>query len=213
MKHRIFLTLTFITALSACQPHFQTREAGDMDDGTFGNATMNNSLIMMGQMQATNSLASRFAAEVPSTVTFDFNSAQITPQAAAILARQASWIKQFPEVRFRVYGHTDEVGSTSANQALGLRRAHAVVAYLTAEGISRVRLEAVASFGETRPLVQTGGPNEMNRRTVTEVTGFVTADDRQMSGKYAAIVMREYTESATRPHPTSGPADTAGSAN
>lgn len=198
----ILAALLIASVLSACDDSFVTREAGDMRDGNFGNATMNNSLLMMGEMQATTSLAQRFAAEVPSMVTFDFNSSQINPQAAAALAQQATWIRQFPEVRFRVYGHTDEVGSLAANQALGLRRAHAVVNFFATQGISKSRLEAVVSYGKTQPLVMTGGPNEMNRRTVTEVNGFVGDDQRLLNGKYAAVVMRQYIEGATRVHPT-----------
>lgn len=201
MKHRIFIAIAVTTTLSACAGQSFFGEAGNQDNGSFGNATMNNSLLMMGKMQATTSLTHRFASEVPSTITFPFNSAQITPQAAAVLAQQAAWIRQFPEVRFRVYGHTDEVGSNGANQALGLRRAHAVVAFFAAQGISKSRLEAVASYGETQPLVMTGGPNEVNRRTVTEVSGFVGSDSRTMNGKYAAIVMREYIDGAIRVHP------------
>jgi hypothetical protein len=48
----------------------------------------------------------------------------------------------------------------------------------------------------------TGGPYEMNRRTVTEVNGFVGDDNRTLNGKYATVVMREYVEGATRIHPT-----------
>ncbi len=38
--------------LSACNPYTLNREAGDMDTGDFGNATMQNSMIASGQMQA-----------------------------------------------------------------------------------------------------------------------------------------------------------------
>lgn len=202
MNRQILTAILIATTLSACDTSFLNREAGADNTGSFGNSTMNNSLLMMGEMQATTSLAQRFATEVQSTITFDFNSAQITPQAAAVLSQQATWIRQFPEVRFRVYGHTDEVGGLTANQALGLRRANAVVSYLATQGISKSRLEAVVSYGKTRPLVLTGGPNEMNRRTVTEVSGFVGDDGRVLNGKYAAVVMREYVEGATRIHPT-----------
>lgn len=196
----ILTALLLAATLSGCDTSFLNREAGADATGSFGNSTMNNSLLMMGEMQATTSLAQRFAAEVPTTINFDFNASQITPQAAAVLSQQAAWIRQFPEVRFRVYGHTDEVGSLAANQALGLRRANAVVRYLTTQGISKSRLEAVVSYGKTQPLVMTGGANEMNRRTVTEVSGFVGTDGRMMNGKYAALVMREYVENATRTH-------------
>jgi peptidoglycan-associated lipoprotein len=202
LNSHILTAILLASSLSGCDTSFLNREAGSDIGGSFGNSTMNNSLLMMGELQATTSLAQRFASEVPSTITFDFNSSQITPPAAAALSQQAAWIRQFPEVRFRVYGHTDEVGGLAANQSLGLRRANAVVSYLSSQGVSKSRLEAVVSYGKTRPLVMTGGPNEMNRRTVTEVNGFVGDDGRTLNGKYAAVVMREYVESATRVHPT-----------
>lgn len=201
MKRQFLTALLITSTVSACDTSFLNREAGGDITGSFGNSTMNNSLLMMGELQATTSLAQRFASEVPSMITFEFNSAQITPPAAAALAQQAAWIRQFPEVRFRVYGHTDEVGGLAVNQALGLRRANAVVSFLSSQGVSKSRLEAVVSYGKTQPLVMTGGPNEMNRRTVTEVNGFVGKDGRTLSGKYAAVVMREYVEGATRIHP------------
>jgi peptidoglycan-associated lipoprotein len=138
---------------------------------------------------------------VSSTITFAFNSAVITPEAATILARQASWIAQFPEVRFRVYGHTDLVGSDAYNKSLGLHRAQAVVSFFASRGISRSRLEAVTSFGETQPVVASQGPEQANRRTVTEVTGFVKGSPSLVNGKYIEVVWREYVDSATRPHP------------
>lgn len=199
------VALVSLLALGACSETWNdfNREAGsEVDEGAFGTPTMNNSLLMMGELDATVALQGRFAAEVPSTITFAFNSSQITPEAAAILNVQANWILQFPEVRFRVYGHTDLVGSDAYNKALGLRRAKAVVAYFGTRGISRSRLEAVASFGETQPVVNTQGPEQANRRTVTEVTGFVKGAPSLVNGKYIEVVWREYVEGATRPHPT-----------
>lgn len=174
------------------------QEAGAfIDEGNFGNPTMNNTLIQTGQMQYAVTLNNRFSAEVPTMVNFEFDSAVLDPEAQAILRQQADWIRQFPEVRFRVYGHTDLVGSDAYNQRLGLRRAQAVVRYLTTQGISRSRLEAVASFGETRPLVDTQDPERRNRRTVTEVSGFVQSHPTLLDGKYGEVIYREYIRSAT----------------
>jgi len=82
-----------------------------------------------------------------------------------------------------------------------LRRAKAVVSYFSSQGISRNRLEAMASFGETRPVVQTPGPEEQNRRTVTEVSGFVKNHPTLLNGKYAEVIHREYLDLAKRIHP------------
>jgi peptidoglycan-associated lipoprotein len=197
---RSFILVSVSTlALAACG-NIDSEVSMGIDNGTFGNATMNNTLIQSGEISATESMQNRFAAEVPSTITFAFNSAALTPESRAILDRQANWILQFPEIRFRVYGHTDLVGSNGYNQALGLRRAQAVVAYFATKGISRSRVEAVSSFGETQPVVQTQEPEMQNRRTVTEVRGFVRGHPTLLNGKYAEVIFREYVESATRPH-------------
>ncbi|PCD77833.1 OmpA family protein [Pseudothioclava arenosa] len=187
-------------ALSACGPQgraFYSEAGSQLDTGYFGNATMNNTLVQSGARDFTISLAKRFAGEVPNTVNFAFNSAVLTPEAQAVLRQQADWIKQFPEVRFRVFGHTDLVGTNAYNKSLGMKRARAVVAYLTGQGISRSRLEAVVSYGETQPLIFTQEPNEQNRRTVTEVSGFVNSHPAVLNGKYAQVVFREYIRSAS----------------
>ncbi len=190
------LAASALLTLVACGPTFQREAGARVDQGQFGNATMNNTLMQSGEISYTVALAERFAAEVPDTVTFAFNRAEVTPEAAAVLDRQANFIRQFPEVRFTVFGHTDLVGSQGYNQRLGLRRANAVVDYLVSKGVSRSRLKAVASFGETRPLIQTDQPEERNRRTVTEVSGFVESHPLVLNGKYAAIIWREYVGSA-----------------
>lgn len=197
------LAASALLALTACGETSTSwdRELGsEVDKGQFGNATMNNTLIQTGEMSYTVALAERFAAEVPDTINFAFNSSELSDEARAILQKQANFIRQFPEVRFRVFGHTDKVGSNGYNQRLGLRRAKAAVAYLTSLGISRSRLEAVVSYGETRPLIATNEAEVRNRRTVTEVSGFVKSHPLVLNGKYAAIIWRDYVQSGVRPH-------------
>ena len=197
---------TLAASLLACSPSPDPvytqfyREAGALvDTGSFGNATLNNRLVMTGERQHTFDLAQRFAGEVNTTVNFGFNSAQLDGNAQNVLRQQAEWIRQFPEIRFRVYGHTDAVGSNRFNKNLGQRRANAVVRYLSTQGISRNRLEAVVSFGETQPLIVTQGRERKNRRTVTEVSGFVKGHQSVLDGKYAQIVYRDYVASAQAP--------------
>ncbi len=173
------------------------KEAGEpLKTELFGSATANNTAVHSGDRSYQIQLATRFAQEVPTTINFDFDSAVLDGAARQVLDRQADWIRQFPEVRFRVYGHTDAVGSTGYNKSLGMRRARAVVNYLTSQGISRQRLEAVVSFGETQPLIQTNDRERQNRRTVTEVSGFIAARVNQLDGKYAQVIYRDYVESA-----------------
>ena len=175
-----------------------------------GNANQTNELVMRGELDYAISLGNRFASDVPTTVTFAFDSARLDPASMQILDQQANWIRQFPEVRFRVYGHTDKVGSASYNYGLGKRRAVAVVNYLAARGISRSRLEALVSYGETRPVINTQDRERQNRRTVTEVSGFVKRHPTVLDGKYAQIIYREYIASAVPPSGLTGRENTGG---
>lgn len=207
------LVLTGCTGGTGAQwRDFNTREAGsEIDAGFFGNATMNNNQVQTNRSGMMLNLNRRFSNEVTATVTFPFNSTALDENARATLRQQATWIRQFPEIRFKVYGHTDLVGSTGYNRRLGLRRAEAVVLYLTTQGISRSRLEAVVTFGESQPLIVTQGEERRNRRTVTEVSGFVDSNPMLLNGRYAEVIFREYVASAVPPSALqpSGAAETA----
>lgn len=201
----MLLASTAIFALlSGCEETLSRYgEAGHVPPSEgWGSSVQNNIDYHTGAQTYVIDLAQRFHKEVPDTVTFAFNSAELDASARKVLARQAHFIRQFPEARFRVYGHTDLVGSPAYNQRLGLRRAQVVVAYLSSQGVSRSRLEAVVSYGETRPLVATEDRERRNRRTVTEVSGFVEDAPLVLDGKYAMIVRRDYVASATEMPPT-----------
>lgn len=202
------VALPALLALTACANPSDTysnffEEVGSElgTTSTFGDATAHNIGIHNGDKQYVSDMATRFANEVNSTVNFAFNSAVLDAEARATLTQQANWIKQFPEVRFRVYGHTDAVGSDHYNTRLGKRRANAVVHFFAAQGISRDRLEALVSYGETQPVIVTQGRERANRRTVTEVSGFVSKHPNVLDGKYAAVIYREYIASGV-PIPT-----------
>lgn len=207
---KTLLAAASILALTACENPGDgqlfgswNQEAGaSIDEGYFGNPTMNNTLIHTGDRSYIVNLNNRFSSEVPPTVNFAFDSTVLDATAQATLLKQADWIRQFPEVRFRVYGHTDLVGSTAYNKGLGLRRAQTVISFLGRHGISRSRLQAVVSFGEAQPLIVTQNRERRNRRTVTEVAGFVENTPTLLNGKYAEVIFREYVASAQRPSGT-----------
>lgn len=118
-------------------------------------------------------LNTKLAAAASPIVNFDFNKDVLTPKAAAIVDEQAAWMLRYRQIRFSVFGHTDLVGSEGYNFALAKRRAETVVARLISRGVGYSQLDALVSFGKTRPLIETNLPEETNRRTVTEVTGYL----------------------------------------
>jgi outer membrane protein OmpA-like peptidoglycan-associated protein len=99
--------------------------------------------------------ASRHAAPSPyfNNITFNFNSAELTHGAQAMLDRIAVALRERSNraLDYRIEGHTDAKGSITYNQILSQRRAESVRSYLITMGIREERLIAVG-FGKTRPL-------------------------------------------------------------
>jgi OOP family OmpA-OmpF porin len=65
----------------------------------------------------------------------------------------AELMKQSPEIKVRIEGHTDAVGSVSYNLSLSGRRALSVGEYLVKQGIDPSRLELVGK-GMSEPLTR-----------------------------------------------------------
>ena len=98
-------------------------------------------------------------------VNFALDSARLTEGSYAILDRVAASLKEWPEVRVEVGGHTDDTGTEAYNQNLSERRAQAVRDYLVRKGIEPSRLTA-KGYGESRPVTTnaTAAGRAKNRR-------------------------------------------------
>jgi outer membrane protein OmpA-like peptidoglycan-associated protein len=98
-------------------------------------------------------------------VTFENDSATLTPPGQAVAANVAAILKAHPTVKIRIEGHTDSRGSDASNLTLSQARAQAVLDALKAQGIAADRMTA-AGFGERRPKVpDTSDANRaINRR-------------------------------------------------
>jgi peptidoglycan-associated lipoprotein len=81
---------------------------------------------------------------------FDYDKANIRPDAQQALQKTAEFLKKYPEARVVVEGHCDERGSTEYNLALGDRRAAAVKEYLINLGIPAANINTV-SYGKEKP--------------------------------------------------------------
>jgi outer membrane protein OmpA-like peptidoglycan-associated protein len=90
-------------------------------------------------------------------VLFEFNRSELTRGAKDTLGVAVRYLKDHPEVRVEIQGHTDSKGSDDYNMKLGMRRAESVKAFLGTQGISGDRV-GTKSFGETQPVAD----NEIN---------------------------------------------------
>jgi outer membrane protein OmpA-like peptidoglycan-associated protein len=87
-------------------------------------------------------------------VTFELNSAVLTPQAVDNLKQVAVALvdPRLSGARFAVEGFTDASGSDSYNMGLSEQRAQSVKDFLVAQGVPAERL-APMGFGEAKPRV------------------------------------------------------------
>lgn len=84
------------------------------------------------------------------TVLFEFDSAELTPEAVRVLDNNAAFLEANPDLTIQIAGHTDERGTVEYNLNLGDRRAKAVKEYLMTRGVAGDRLHTI-SYGEERP--------------------------------------------------------------
>lgn len=88
---------------------------------------------------------------MPSGITFAYDSANVDPQFRPTLDRVAEVLSDYRDTYVDVYGHTDSTGSEAYNQDLSERRANAVAGYLVSHGVEDARI-ATRGFGETQPV-------------------------------------------------------------
>jgi outer membrane protein OmpA-like peptidoglycan-associated protein len=108
---------------------------------------------------------------LPEAITFDTGSAVVHPEYVDEIGLVARSLRDTPSSSVLVSGHTDNVGATAFNQGLSERRAGAVAAILTANGVSPGRVSTVGR-GYAQPVASndTPGGRAQNRRVEIIIT-------------------------------------------
>ncbi len=100
-----------------------------------------------------------------SETSFEFNSAQLKPSAYPELDKLLAEMKKYPTSRWRIKGHTDNVGSAGGNLKISQMRAQSVLNYFVSRGIPSGRFEVVG-VGSREPIADNNTPlgRAKNRR-------------------------------------------------
>lgn len=98
-------------------------------------------------------------------VTFEFDSAKLTPSSTASLDEAVKILKRHSDLKVEIAGHTDSVGTDEYNLGLSQRRAQAVADYLIAHGANAGNI-VVKGYGESEPVADnsTEAGRATNRR-------------------------------------------------
>jgi outer membrane protein OmpA-like peptidoglycan-associated protein len=99
-------------------------------------------------------------------ILFATGKADVQPESRPVLKEIASTLKQHPELKILIEGHTDNVGSSASNLTLSDARAAAVKTTLVSDfGVDGARI-TTKGLGDTKPSVPntTAAGRAQNRR-------------------------------------------------
>ena len=123
-------------------------------------------LAVAGQAQDLGGLLRDLNAEVrgkevrialDADVLFDFDKAELKPEAESSLAKVAAVLKSYPKASARIEGHTDSKGERAYNQKLSEKRAESVRKHLAARGAT-LRM-STRGWGAAKPVAPNTRPD------------------------------------------------------
>jgi outer membrane protein OmpA-like peptidoglycan-associated protein len=100
-------------------------------------------------------------------VFFASGSAELLPASVEELQRLLRLLRENPDMRIQINGHTDDIGEEKDNQVLSEQRAKAVRDYLAAQGVDTSRL-TYRGFGESMPIAPNDSAENRQRNRRTE---------------------------------------------
>ncbi|MCA1767126.1 MAG: OmpA family protein [Idiomarina sp.] len=106
---------------------------------------------------------------MPSSVTFGFDSAELTSEARSSLNEVASVVSEYADTRVNIAGYTDSTGEEAYNQRLSERRAQAVGSYLGQNGVGSARLNT-RGYGESQPVASNDSEEGRSQNRRVEIT-------------------------------------------
>lgn len=106
---------------------------------------------------------------MPSNITFDFDSYQLKPAFKPTLDSVVLVLNEFESTLITVEGHTDSKGSEAYNQKLSENRALSVSDYLIGKGVKKQRMAAIGK-GELEPIAENNTINGRAQNRRVELT-------------------------------------------
>ena len=96
----------------------------------------------------------------------------LNPDYQVVLNQLVYVLKGYPKVNLSIVGHTDGVMTDDLDEQLSSKYAYAVTNYLTAAGISPLRITSVRGAGSTQPIIRR---NNVDARAVNRRVEITTS--------------------------------------
>lgn len=161
-----------MTSLTACSTDGYDSSSSLVNDGDgyqIAEGLDSDGAVTVGDPNANNGSYFNGPEELrdKNTIYFGYDSENIQDQYLSIMQAHAQYLRNNPNARIIIEGHTDERGTPEYNIALGERRARSVARYMQNLGVDVNQL-SIVSYGEEKPADP--GHNEAawshNRRAV-----------------------------------------------
>lgn len=157
MKFTVFAVLIVSLLLTACSSRQEVRDTDvtaapqTQPESAEEAAAKSDGARQLSTEQAPRDMFGDPEADQLFVIHFPFDSSNLSNEMQKRLQKNADFLRQHPDTKIVIEGHTDERGTADYNLALGERRAKAVREYLATLGIDRNRMETV-SYGSEQPV-------------------------------------------------------------
>lgn len=85
------------------------------------------------------------------SIFFEFGKKDVKAEYYSVLADAASYLKKHKHAMLTIQGNTDDIGSDSYNQVLGMKRAGSIQHYLVKMGVKKSQI-TISSNGAKNPI-------------------------------------------------------------
>ena len=102
---------------------------------------------------------------MPELVLFDFNKYEVKNKVKGSLNTLAKALEENPDIRIKIDGYTDFIGSEGYNLELSVKRAKAIKNYLVDRGVKSSNI-SIEGYGKQNPIANnaTAAGRAKNRR-------------------------------------------------
>lgn len=98
-------------------------------------------------------------------INFDIGKAKVKPESYLVIDQISNYLKEHPQMKIMIEGHTDNTGKEAMNQTLSEKRALAIKEEIVKRGIDSGRMET-QGFGASKPVAdnKSASGRTQNRR-------------------------------------------------
>lgn len=124
---------------------------------------------------------------IPSYRLFEPNSAELIPQAEALLDSAISILKGYPNNNILISGNTSGIGAPRFDQKLSEARARQVAAYLWAHGVNNFKSYNITTrrlrfvgYGDYFPIANINNPANIQHNSRIQITAYPSKEDLKL---------------------------------